>query len=109
MKTADGYQEYTSKAKENNYQLSPLYNFPLSSANNTALLSFVPQGRFTRVSFLDVYQQDSFESLQQKINFENAIVLVGMTADGTKDIFITPNGKDYGVYVHANMINTVLQ
>ncbi len=109
LKSADGYSDYLSHVDGENYQLSPLYSFPTSARDSRALISFIPQKNFTRVSFLDVYKDESFAILKQKIDFKNSIILLGMTADGTKDTFLTPNGKDYGVYVHANMINTVLQ
>ncbi len=73
------------------------------------LINFLPRRSFNRVSFLDVADINQLKILSKKINFQNAIVLVWITADGTKDVFKTPNGQDYGVYVHANTINTILQ
>jgi len=34
--------------------------------------------------------------------------LVGTAADGIKDEFFTPYGLEYGVFVHANILNTIL-
>ncbi|USN58014.1 MAG: CHASE2 domain-containing protein [Candidatus Peribacteria bacterium] len=47
--------------------------------------------------------------LKEKVDFKDKIVMIGATAKGIKDVFTTPNGIDYGVYVHANAVNTVLE
>lgn len=40
--------------------------------------------------------------------FENKIVLIGMTASGGEDIYLTPAGAMYGVEIHGNFINNLL-
>jgi len=34
--------------------------------------------------------------------------LIGPAADGLRDEFFTPNGVEYGVNIHANILNTLL-
>lgn len=57
---------------------------------------------FTNFSFIDI--------LENKIdpkNFENKIILIWYTAKWIKDTFQTVNGIEYGVFIHANIINTI--
>jgi len=64
---------------------------------------------FDSVSFLDVLNQNTDVDLTDKI------VLIGVTVEDVKndvsDNFIASNTGKYipGVYIHANMINTILQ
>lgn len=54
-------------------------------------------------SFLDVYKW--------KIDpeeFKWKIVIIWVTAKWIKDVFYTPNGSEYWVYVLANIVNTIL-
>lgn len=77
--------------------------------SDEVLINFVPTvknnqklSHFTNYSFVDI--------LEWKIdpkNFENKIILVWATAKWLKDIFQTVNGIEYGVFVHANIINTI--
>lgn len=94
------------------YYLRPDYKIPfLLSWNKDILINFIPlpknnenkYSKFPSYSFLDVYEN--------KINpkdFDWKIVLIWATAKWIKDIFETPNGIEYGVYVLANIINTIL-
>lgn len=82
---------------------------PASRDTTMMWVNFLPRHQFNRLSFASVHDPEQFQALKKTIAFQDAIVLIGMTADGTKDIFTTPNGQDYGVYLHANTINTLLQ
>ena len=93
----------------NSFYLTEKVSIPLSKKNkNEILINFLDRSKFTKVSFADVYDKNNFELIQKNIYFKNKIILVWTTAKWIKDIFYTPNGMEYGVYVHANMINTVL-
>ncbi|MFK7779541.1 MAG: adenylate/guanylate cyclase domain-containing protein, partial [Candidatus Gracilibacteria bacterium] len=70
---------------------------------NEVLINYTDSHKFTKVSFLDVYLGQIDENL-----FKDKIIIVGPTAKGIKDVFNTPIGIEYGVYTHANMINTIL-
>lgn len=41
--------------------------------------------------------------------FENKIVLVGIEASGGEDVYYTPAGPMYGVEIHANFINNLIE
>lgn len=99
--------------KDNNfYYVRPDYKVPfLLSWDKDVLVNFIPlpdssenkYSKFPSYSFLDVYEN--------KINpkdFEWKIVLIWATAKWIKDIFQTPNGIEYWVYVLANIVNTIL-
>lgn len=60
---------------------------------------------FNEISLYDVYKKtDTYE----KTNFDWKIILIWATAQWLKDIFKTPNWIDFWVYIHANIINTIL-
>ena len=59
--------------------------------------------KINRWSFLDVYHNKL-----NKDYFKDKIVVIWATASGIKDIFFTPVGQQYGVYLHANLINTLI-
>jgi adenylate cyclase len=68
-------------------------------------IAYVGSSRtFLTVSFIDAYQKKIPKSV-----FENAIVLVGSTANDLHDFIETPFGEMPGVEVHANAIETILQ
>ena len=46
--------------------------------------------------------------MDEKFGLKDSIILIGPAADGLKDEFFTPNGVEYGVYIHANILNTLL-
>ena len=70
---------------------------------NEVLINYVDSSKFTKRSFLDIYNNQFDKNL-----FNDKIVLIWATAKGIKDIFNTPIWTEYWVYTHANMINTVL-
>lgn len=63
-------------------------------------------GTYPRLSYADVIE-GTFDSEQVKFN----IVLVGMTATGEPDSWVTPVSaeKMYGVEIHANAMDTILR
>ena len=63
---------------------------------------------FNKLSFLDLYYEDSFDKLKEKYDFENKIVIIWTTAKWLNDTFSTPVWIIYWVYLHANIINTIL-
>ncbi|MDD3302495.1 MAG: adenylate/guanylate cyclase domain-containing protein [Candidatus Gracilibacteria bacterium] len=96
---------------------------PLSYEGNNEILINFEKTLFNRFSFYDIYDDNSFLSLQNVYGdyfLKDKIVLIGSTLRGV-DIVKTPvssiinNNKqvtkfdnDYGVYVHLNFLNTVL-
>ncbi len=74
-----------------------------SNENNKVLINYADSSRYNKISFLDVYNKN-----YEKDFFKDKIVLIWTTAKGLKDIFSTPIWREYGVYVHTNMINTIL-
>ncbi|NDK10096.1 adenylate/guanylate cyclase domain-containing protein [Candidatus Gracilibacteria bacterium] len=95
--------------EQGNYIISQDVQIPLASKNSEEILiNFVPSDSFTRVSVSDVANPSTFEQLRNEIDFRDAIVLVGPAADGLKDNFFTPNGYEFGVNIHANILNTLL-
>lgn len=98
--------EYT----ENQYMFSDTVSFPLASNNsNELLINYISPEEFTRVSFFDIYDPDSLVQISKKVNFKDAIILIGPAADWLKDEFFTPNGVEYWVNIHANILNTLIQ
>ncbi|MCD5380491.1 adenylate/guanylate cyclase domain-containing protein [Candidatus Gracilibacteria bacterium] len=66
-------------------------------------LNYAVDSSFYYQSFIDVYKGNFPKGF-----FKDKIVIIGATADGIKDIFFTPEGIKFGVYTHANFVNTVL-
>jgi len=66
----------------------------------------IKKNNFNEISLVDVYNNTE---VYKNIDLDWKIVLIWATAKGLKDIFNTPNWIDYWVYVHANIINTILQ
>lgn len=91
------------------YIMSPDISLPLAGNNNKEILiNYIPASSFTRVSFHEVYDAQKLENLAKNIKLKDKIVLIGPAADGFKDEFYTPNGLEYGMYIHANILNTIL-
>jgi len=83
------------------------YEFlPLSrSDRNEVLINYTPKGSsFPTLSFVDIYN-NKFDPAQVK----DKIILIGATATALHDEFFTPLGIMYGVVLHLNFINTVLE
>ena len=109
LKFALGQWAYQTRVQTWELQITANMTTQASREATMMWVSFLPRHHFTRLSFVSLHDPEQFKALTQTIAFKDAIVLLWMTADGTKDIFSTPNGQDYGVYLHANTINTLLQ
>lgn len=78
---------------------------PYSSAHaRDIFINYLPNGaKFQEISFVDVYNGNYNPDL-----VKDKIILIGSTATALYDKFNTPRGIQDGIFVHANMINTVL-
>lgn len=94
------------------YYLRPDYPIPYLKPNDSRILiSFIPTpkswenklSKFTTISFNDIYDNNFNPEL-----IKNKIVIVWVTAKWIKDTFNTPNWIEYWVFIHANIINTIL-
>lgn len=70
---------------------------------NSVLINYSQIDKFYKKSFLDIYNGDF-----KQVDVKDKIVIIWATADGIKDVFETPIWSLYWVYLHANMINTVI-
>ncbi len=91
------------------YLFSKDISIPLSARwEDDILINFLPEEGFQRVSFLSIYDLTSLRELDAKIGLKDKIILIWPAAEGLKDEFFTPYGVEYGVNIHANIINTIL-
>ena len=67
-------------------------------------MDFAPKESFQTIPFEKVYHDDFDPSL-----IRDHIILIGATATAMEDFKYTPIGIMPGVYLHANIINTVLK
>ncbi len=65
--------------------------------------------KFRNFSFIDIYNDWVNKKKTIPFDFHDKIVLIWTSAKWIKDTFYTPNWIEPWVYVHANMINTVLK
>ena len=102
--------DFPSSYDTNFFYIWDKVTIPLSRiGKKEVLVNFIDNHKYTKVSFSDIYNSDSFNVLKEKVDFKDKIILIGAAAKGIKDVFSTPNGIEYGVYIHANMINTILK
>ncbi len=66
-------------------------------------VNYVSDSKIASESFINVYNNNFDPAF-----FRDKIVIIGATADGIKDVFFTPEGIKFGVYIHANIINSEL-
>ena len=93
----------------NYYELLENIRMPLASSNSKdILINYVQTDDFEQISFADLYDPAALADIDKRIDIKDKIILVWTATDGIKDIFYTPNGIEYGVFIHANIINTVL-
>lgn len=94
--------------QNNFYALTPNIKIPLSQENsNEILINYVETSLFNKVSFIDIYDDEKFNKFDDDY-FKDKIIIIWTAAKWIKDIFYTPNGIEYWLYIHANFINTVL-
>jgi adenylate cyclase len=97
---ADSYVGY-SRFHTGKYEFIPL-SLP---EKNEVLINYASKGaNFPVLSFVDVYKNQFNPAL-----VKDKIVLIGATATALHDEFFTPVGIVYGVLVHLNFINTILE
>lgn len=97
------------KYYDGSYHFSEDESFPLSSKKSQeVLINFIPGEKFQKISFADLLSENKLWELSRVWNIQDSIVLIGPAADGFKDEFYTPNWIEYGMYIHANIINTIL-
>lgn len=97
------------KRGDNYYRFSENRLFPLASKNSEEILiNFIPSNKFQTVSFSDILSIDWLDTIEKDIWLSDKIILIGPAADGLNDEFYTPNGREYGMYIHANILNTLL-
>ncbi|MDD5376687.1 MAG: adenylate/guanylate cyclase domain-containing protein [Candidatus Gracilibacteria bacterium] len=78
---------------------------PYSSSDaGDIYINYLPEGsKFQQISFVDAYNGTYDPGL-----VKGKIILIGSTATALYDKFNTPQGIQDGIFIHANMINTVL-
>lgn len=102
------YWEIGSYLSES-YYASPLWNIPLSRPNEPEILiNFIKSERFPQFSFSDLLIPEKIDELNKRYDFKNKILLIGPAAEWLKDEFFTPYGKQYWIFMHANILNTLL-
>ena len=67
------------------------------------MVNYINTEKYYKKSFLDIYNGDFDES-----EVKDKIVIIWATAEWIKDVFETPIWSLYWVYLHANLINTVM-
>jgi len=95
------------KINKNWISLMEWIDLPYSSiTDKDILINYLPQNRFlNQISLSDIYYKTwKFNN----IDFKNKIILIWATAQWLNDTFNTPNWIDFWVYIHANIINTIL-
>lgn len=99
----------TGAFSDSMYIFSPEIEYPLASAGSKEMLiNFISSDKFSRISFADLYDPAAIQLVDRKIGLKDKILLIGPAAEGLKDEFFTPNGIQYGVNIHANILNTLL-
>ncbi len=102
-------REYTPKYDNKFYYWGNSIKIPFSQeGKKEVLINFINSHKFQRFSFYDMYDTESFKTLQKSFDFKDKIVIIWTATKGIKDVFMTPNGIEYGVYIHANFLNTIL-
>lgn len=75
-----------------------------SEKSSDIYINYIPKSsRFQQISFVDAYNR----TYQQDM-VKDKLILIGSTATALYDKFNTPLGVQDGIYIHANMINTIL-
>lgn len=93
----------TEKSKNNSKSTSAeneYFNF---------LINFKKNNKFERISFIDLYDNGSYEGKYKNFDFKDKIILIWATAKWIKDLYRSPLAIEYWVFSHANFINTVIQ
>lgn len=82
-------------------------SYPLSrNGADDILINFISPKNFQRISFWDALDNTSL--LATGVDFTDAIVLIGPAAEWFWDYFYTPNGREYGLNIHAHILSTLV-
>jgi len=107
MYGSDDMSEWSYSIK--NFLLDSKNLYPLSRDNSKEILiNYIDSESFTTLSFADLYDKKRLQDISKSVDFKDKIVLIGPAADGLWDEFYTPNWVEYGMYIHANILNTLL-
>lgn len=105
-------KDYTKEKwnyEKNYYKFKPNINIPLSETwKDSVLINFIDNKMYKKISFFDIYDKKRFNEIKKYTNFKDKIVIVWSASQWIKDVFNTPNWIEYGMYVHVNTINTIL-
>lgn len=97
------------KYHEGIYHFSPLWDIPLSRpGRKEILIRFTTPEQYPYISFSDLLNKEFLSQDHIAEKLKDAIVIIWPAAEWLKDEFFTPNGVEYGVYIHANIINTLM-
>lgn len=100
---------WEGKRENGGYQIHEDLSIPLSRKDSKeVLINFIPPANFPRVSFQELFDPKNLEDIDKEYQIKDKIILIWPAADGFNDEFYTPNGREYGMYVHANILNTIL-
>lgn len=73
------------------------------------LMTFAPSRSFRKISFSDLLDLSKLHAIHEQQSLEDMIFIIWPAANGLKDDFFTPFGKEYGVYIHANIVKSLMQ
>lgn len=107
------FSSFEQKIDNDFYYITPDKKVPLARKwSSELLINYVKNDAFVKnwnvYSFIDIYDSNKFKTILEYSSFKDKIVVIWTSAQWIKDIFYTPNGIEPWVYVHANMINTIL-
>jgi len=100
------YLTYKNNYKNWNkyFYLNPEVRVPYDNRWDKELwIDFVPNYKIPFFSFLDIKNKNFPKNF-----FKDRIVIIWATAKGIKDIFHSYEWVKFGIYTHANMVNTIL-
>ena len=93
----------------NGYLLYSDRKIPLDKNGNTTLNWYGSSGNYTEIPIYKIIKNIKGQNIDLGIDFNNKIVLVGMTANSLFDLKTTPTDKLYpGVEVLATYINNII-
>ena len=104
-------QDYTEKGYYDDrfFHFSDRLAIPLSAREKEeVLIRFLPTSMFQYISFSDLLQSDRLDEISGYIDFKDSIVVIGPAAEWLNDDFFTPTWLEYWVFIHANILNTIL-
>jgi hypothetical protein len=71
------FLSFQSFMKEARFYITPYISIPFSKSNtNEILINYIKRDKFTRVSFIDIYNKNSLLTMEKTVNFKNKILIV---------------------------------